>query len=59
MKETYNIKNKKWEKETPVNLDEVEAIIGKGVEIIVDSNGNITINKELTPEEKTKIEGLR
>jgi len=55
--ETYNTTTKQWKKLTIPDNKEVEAIVGK-CEIITDGLGNISINKILTADEKTRIEAL-
>ena len=56
--ETYNYKNKIWEKEKSVTTEDIENIIGKGIPFSIDGLGNIEIDKVLSPEEKLNIEKL-
>lgn len=56
--EIYNHKTKQWKEEKAISARDVQAVIGKGIRIEVDSHGNIKIDKILTPQEKAKVEAL-
>ena len=58
MKTTFNVRTKTWEKFKLPSIEDVIAIVGKDVLIGIDSEGNIEIDKDLTPQERALIGAL-
>lgn len=53
---TFDTKTREWDKPR-VTHDDIRAVVGKG-KLTTTSDGLIIFDKELTPEDKAKVEQL-